>query len=72
MADQFDAYIIDRHADTKRPSEGWKSVSADELMEGDVTVNCATAGSVAACRSRSIEPWRGRISGVMAQRFWGG
>lgn len=37
MADQFDAYIIDRDADTYRPSEGWKSASADELMEGDVT-----------------------------------
>ncbi|WP_163851683.1 MDR family oxidoreductase [Pseudooceanicola aestuarii] len=38
MSDTFNAYVIDRDADTKEQSRGWTTLSNDDLMEGDVTL----------------------------------
>lgn len=38
MAETFDAFLIDRNEDTKEQSGSWKTVSMDDLPEGDVTI----------------------------------
>lgn len=38
MSDTFNAYVIDRDTDTKEQSRGWRTLSTDDLMEGDVTL----------------------------------
>ncbi|WP_026759045.1 MDR family oxidoreductase [Sediminimonas qiaohouensis] len=38
MKEEFKAFVIDRDESTKEQSQGWKTVSTDDLMDGDVTV----------------------------------
>lgn len=38
MTERYDAYVIDRDAQTKEQSGTWKTITTDDLMEGDVTV----------------------------------
>lgn len=72
MVDQFDAYIIDRPAVAKRLSEAGISASADELMKHDVTAKRREWKICGRLPIKVGEPWRGRISSLMARRFWGG
>lgn len=38
MSEEFKAFVIDRNAETKEESKGWKTITTDDLMEGDVTI----------------------------------
>ncbi len=38
MSAEFQAYVIERNENTNEQSRGWKTVSTDDLMEGEVTV----------------------------------
>ena len=38
MSEDFTAYVIERDETTKEQSASWKSVSTDDLPEGDVTI----------------------------------
>lgn len=38
MSETFKAFVIERNEETRQQTQGWKTVSAEDLMDGDVTI----------------------------------